>query len=149
RHLGARGRAVREEYWSVRGPSDPAADDGIYILENMNTEEMVKDKAWEIALHAGAVAHDRRRPRDHQPNRDQIAFGRPRPQDRPEARAHDPAVSRCYGRIWSSNSGTTRLPQHDSRWHSRCADRRRGSAAGKGLHGRHSDSELSHLPRSS
>ncbi len=40
------------------------AQNGIYIIENMNLEEMVKDKAWESFFTIGAAAHHRRRSGD-------------------------------------------------------------------------------------
>jgi len=36
------------------------ATNGIYILENMNTDEMVKDKAWERRSSPSAPAPDHR-----------------------------------------------------------------------------------------
>jgi hypothetical protein len=47
---------------------------GVYILENVNTAEMVKDQAWEFLFTLGPPpsAHHRGGARDHQSDRHQV-----------------------------------------------------------------------------
>ena len=47
------------------------AQNGIYIIENLNLEEMVKDKAWEAFFTLGPSCH-RRRPGDSKSNRHKV-----------------------------------------------------------------------------
>ena len=53
RHVGPGSAALREGRRGVRGPPDPASAQRHFILENMNTEELVKDQAWEFLFTLG------------------------------------------------------------------------------------------------